>query len=73
MSRLARRAVLKMAINKVKYGEYMISLLRSHTQDPGAQWACPGAVGVGRWAARTVSERANCGKSEVKDGNKTTQ
>jgi len=24
-------AVLKMAINKVKYGEYMISLLRSHT------------------------------------------
>jgi len=51
----------------------MISLLRSHTQDPGAQWACPGAVGVGRWAARTVSERANCGKSEVKDGNKTTQ
>lgn len=69
-----------MAINKVKYGEYMISLLRCHTGRG------QGEAGRGEWSANdigggrgpgaglgAVSKRANCGKSEVKDGNKMRQ
>jgi len=52
VSRLARRAVLKMAINKVKYGEYMISLLRSHT----GPWCAVGvAEGGGRLSGHCPS------------------
>lgn len=69
-----------MAINKVKYGEYMISLLRCHTGrdqgEPERGGASANDIGGGRglgpgWGA--VSKRANCGKSEVKDGNKMRQ
>lgn len=71
-----------MAINKVKYGEYMISLLRCHTgrgqgQDEARQGeASANDIGGGvawGWAEGAVSKRANCGKSEVKDGNKMRQ
>lgn len=69
-----------MAINKVKYGEYMISLLRCHTGrgqgKAGRGEESANDIGGGRglgpgWGA--VSKRANCGKSEVKDGNKMRQ
>lgn len=70
-----------MAINKVKYGEYMISLLRCHTGRRRRRRgeASANDIGGGRglcWAGLrpgAVSKRANCGKSEVKDGNKMRQ
>lgn len=64
-----------MAINKVKYGEYMISLLRCHT-GRGQGAASANDIGGGRGPGAglgAVSKRANCGKSEVKDGNKMRQ
>lgn len=66
-----------MAINKVKYGEYMISLLRCHTgrgqgEARRVRMTLAGGVAWGR-AGGAVSKRANCGKSEVKDGNKMRQ